>query len=59
MLVNFALIISILMALYLFSYAYIEGIRISDADQKVDGGITFIFSIMMAFSFSGITYLFI
>ncbi|MBM7586296.1 hypothetical protein JOC86_002838 [Bacillus pakistanensis] len=59
MLVDFALIISILMALYLFSYAYIEGIRISESDQKVDGGITFIFSIMMAFVFSGFTYLFI
>ncbi|MFS0646775.1 hypothetical protein [Siminovitchia sp. 179-K 8D1 HS] len=55
-----ALIISFLMAIYLFSYCYVEALRISDADadEKVEGG-TFLVMSIMAFVFSGFTYLFI
>ncbi|WP_222119473.1 hypothetical protein [Siminovitchia fortis] len=45
------------MALYLFSYSYIEAIRISNSDDKVEAG-TFIFMSCMAFVFSGFTYVF-
>ncbi|RST77693.1 hypothetical protein D4T97_004285 [Siminovitchia acidinfaciens] len=57
-LTTIALIISFLMALYLFSYSYIEGLRISNAEEKVEAG-TFIFMSCMAFVFSGFTYIFI
>jgi hypothetical protein len=55
-----ALIISFLMAMYLFAYCYLEALRISDADpdEKVEGG-TFLVMSIMAFVFSGLTYLFI
>lgn len=53
-----ALFLSFFMAIYLFSYSYIEALRISESDEKVYGG-TFIFSSAMAFVFSGFTYLFI
>ncbi|MFC5464280.1 hypothetical protein [Lederbergia graminis] len=58
MLTNIAFIITIIMTLYLFSYSYIEALRISDAEEKVYGG-TFIFSSIMAFVFSFMTYLFV
>lgn len=58
MLEKIALIIAVLTAVYLFSYSYIEALRISNSDGKVYGG-TFIFSSIMAFVFSAITYLFI
>jgi len=52
------LYVSFFMAIFLFLYAYIEALRISNAEDKVYGG-TFIFSIVMAFIFSGFTYTFI
>ncbi|MCJ8009484.1 hypothetical protein ACFFF5_18745 [Lederbergia wuyishanensis] len=58
MLTKIALIIAILMTVYLFSYSYIEALRISNSEERVTGG-TFIFSSIMAFVFSGLTYLFI
>lgn len=57
-LTHIGLYTSTLAAVYLFAYAYIEAIRISNATEKVYGG-TFIFSTVMAFVFSGFTYLFI
>ncbi|HBZ09418.1 MAG TPA: hypothetical protein DEO65_06010 [Bacillus bacterium] len=57
-LTSIALTISFLMALYLFSYSYIEALRISNSDEKVEAG-TFIFMSCMAFVFSGFTYMFI
>lgn len=56
MIQNFALYLSLIMAVYLFIYSFIEGIRISEAKDKVNGG-TFIFSTTMAILFSGFTYL--
>nr|WP_213089153.1 hypothetical protein [Siminovitchia thermophila]MBM7717587.1 hypothetical protein [Siminovitchia thermophila] len=54
-----ALVISFLMAIYLFSYCYVEALRISDTDvDKKEGG-TFLVMSIMAFVFSGLTYLFI
>lgn len=50
-----AVYLSLIMAVYLFSYSFIEGIRISNSEEKVSGG-TFIFSFTMAFIFSGFTY---
>lgn len=58
MLTKIALYIAIIMTVYLFSYSYIEALRISNSEEKVYGG-TFIFSSIMAFVFSGLTYLFI
>ncbi|HEY4552092.1 MAG TPA: hypothetical protein VIG80_02745 [Bacillaceae bacterium] len=58
MLPNIALAVALITAIYLFSYSYIEALRISNAEDKVYGG-TFIFSSIMAFVFSGLTYLFI
>lgn len=51
-----ALYLSLIMAIYLFIYSFIEGIRISEAEGKVSGG-TFIFSTSMAFLFSSFTYI--
>ncbi|KAF0815852.1 hypothetical protein KIS4809_5339 [Bacillus sp. ZZV12-4809] len=45
------------MAVFLFAYAYAEGIKIADSDEKVHGG-TFIFSVTAAFIFSALTYVF-
>ncbi|MFS0616027.1 hypothetical protein [Lederbergia ruris] len=58
MLAYVGLYTAIITAVYLFSYSYIEALRISNAEEKVYGG-TFIFSSIMAFVFSGLTYLFI
>ncbi|MBS4208574.1 hypothetical protein [Bacillus sp. FJAT-50079] len=58
MLTTIAFYVALIMAVYLFSYSYIEGIRISNTEGQVYGG-TFIFSSIMAFVFSGLTYLFI
>lgn len=57
MLQSFALYLSFIMALYLYSYAYIEGIKIADSEEKVHGG-TFIFSISAALIFSFFTFVF-
>jgi hypothetical protein len=48
--------LSLIMAVYLFIFSYIEGIRISNSEEKVSGG-TFIFSFPMAVIFSGFTYM--
>lgn len=42
------------MAIYLFIYAYIEGIKMANSEEKIYGG-TFIFSVVGAFVFSGLT----
>lgn len=51
-------LVSFFMAVFLFLYSYIEALKISNSEGKVYGG-TFIFSIVMAFIFSGFTYVFI
>ncbi|WP_075982700.1 hypothetical protein [Bacillus massilinigeriensis] len=56
MLQMIALYLSLIMALYLFVFSYIEGIKIANAEEKVHGG-TFIFSVVGAFIFSGLTSL--
>ncbi|MCR2823170.1 hypothetical protein [Lederbergia panacisoli] len=58
MLTNIALVIALVMTVYLFAYSYIEALKISNSEEQVYGG-TFIFSSIMAFVFSGLTYLFI
>ncbi|MBS4220906.1 hypothetical protein KHA96_21660 [Bacillus sp. FJAT-49711] len=58
MLTNIALVIALVMTVYLFAYSYIEALKISNSEERVYGG-TFIFSSIMAFVFSGLTYLFI
>lgn len=58
MLETVALYLSFFMALFLFTYSYIEGINIANSEGKVYGG-TFIFSVTGGFLFSGFTYLFI
>ncbi|KML35978.1 hypothetical protein ABE67_02185 [Cytobacillus firmus] len=52
-----ALYLSVIMAVFLFAYAYAEGIKIADSDEEVYGG-TFIFSVTAAFIFSALTYVF-
>ncbi len=58
MLIHAALIISFIMAIYLFAYSFVQAIKISESEHKVRGG-TFIFAVIMAFVFSSFTYLFI
>jgi len=45
------------MAVFLFGYSYIEGIKLMNSEGKVSGG-TFIFTVTSAFIFSGLTYTF-
>lgn len=54
MLQSVAIYLSLIMAIYLFVYSYIEGIRIANSDEKIHGG-TFILSVVGAFVFSGLT----
>lgn len=58
MLQTIALYLSLIMAVYLFLYAFFEGIKIADTDtdEKVYGG-TFILSIISAFVFSTFTFM--
>ena len=56
MLESAALYLSFIMAVYLFTFSYIEGIRIANSEEKVSGG-TFIFSFTSAVIFSGLTYI--
>ncbi|RLQ91082.1 hypothetical protein D9X91_21270 [Falsibacillus albus] len=58
MLIKTAFLISFFMALYLFSYSFIEGLKLGDKYGKPNI-VTFLFSFIMAFVFSGMTYLFI
>lgn len=58
MLETLALYLSVIMAVFLFSYSYAEGIRIANSDERAGGG-TFILSVTAAFIFSGLTYVFI
>ncbi len=51
----FALYLSFLMAVFLFAFSYIEGIKLMNSEGKVSGG-TFIFSVTSAFLFSAFTY---
>jgi hypothetical protein len=53
-----ALFLSVFMAVFLFSYAFVEGIKIANSKEKIYGG-TFIFSIIAGFAFSRLTYVFI
>lgn len=56
MLVDVALYLSFIMAIYLFTFTFIEGIRIANAEGKVNGT-TFIFTCTSAFIFSSLTYI--
>lgn len=56
MLESVALYLSFIMAIYLFIYSYIEGLKIANSEERVRGG-TFIFTITLAFIFSGFTYI--
>jgi hypothetical protein len=58
MIIKAALILSFIMAVYLFAVSFVQAIRISESQTEVRGG-TFIFSVIMAFVFSGLTYIFI
>lgn len=57
MLQTLALYLSLIMAIFLFLYAFFEGIKIADAEGKVQGG-TFILSVISAFIFSAFTFVF-
>nr|WP_295972615.1 hypothetical protein [uncultured Bacillus sp.] len=57
MLQTFALYLSLFMAIFLISYAYIEGLKIANAEGMVQGG-TFIFTVVSAFIFSSFTFIF-
>ena len=57
MLTNFALTVALLMTLYLFSYSYIEALRISNPGKRYMGHFHILF--YHGFVFSGIAYLFI
>lgn len=58
MLESIALYVSFLMAVFLFGYAYVEGLKIANTNGKAYGG-TFIFSVVSALIFSRLTYFFI
>ncbi|MGD6804301.1 hypothetical protein FZC79_17285 [Rossellomorea vietnamensis] len=58
MVVQAALILSFIMAIYLFAFSFVQAIQIGESETEVRGG-TFIFSVVMAFVFSGLTYVFI
>lgn len=51
-----ALYVAFFMAIYLFAFSFIEGIKIANSEEKVKGA-TFIFSCTSAFIFSGLTYI--
>ncbi|MEH6948897.1 hypothetical protein [Peribacillus asahii] len=51
------LLLSYLMALYLFSIAFIEGIKISNQNEKVNGS-TLIMSLLFALFFTRMAALF-
>ncbi|WP_257959307.1 hypothetical protein [Bacillus sp. V3-13] len=55
---TFALYLSLVMAIFLFAFAYFEAIKISNADGKICGG-TFILSLTSGFIFSGFTHIFL
>lgn len=57
MLESLALYLSFFMAIYLFIFSFIEGIKIANSTGQVRGE-TFIFSTTLAFIFSGLTYIF-
>ncbi|MGG4167814.1 hypothetical protein ABEW00_10135 [Rossellomorea vietnamensis] len=57
MLTTVALFLSFIMAVYLFSYSYVQALKICESTAPVRG-LTFIFSVVMAFVFSGFTYVF-
>ncbi|MGG0889699.1 hypothetical protein ACUXCC_003494 [Cytobacillus horneckiae] len=52
-----ALYLSVIMAIFLFSYSYVEGIKIANSEGKVYGG-TFIFTVTAGFIFSRLSYIF-
>ncbi len=57
MLESVALYLSFIMAVYLFIFSYIEGIRIANSDEKVQGG-KFIITFTLAVVFTGFTNIF-
>ena len=57
MLQTLALYLSLIMAILLFLYAFFEGIKIADSEEKVHGG-TFILTVTSAFIFSAFTFVF-
>ncbi|MGR3765487.1 hypothetical protein [Rossellomorea sp. NS-SX7] len=56
-LIDTAQYLSYFMAIYLFAYSYVTGLKISESTKPVRG-FTFILSVVMAFVFSGFTYTF-
>ncbi|MFS0863756.1 hypothetical protein [Fredinandcohnia sp. 179-A 10B2 NHS] len=48
------MVFSLAMCLFLFSYVYMEGLKISDSEGKIEASrfATFVVSIVMAFVFS-------
>lgn len=57
MLESVALYLSFIMAIYLFAFSFIEGIKIADSEEGKIRGVTFIFSFTFAVVFSGLTYI--
>ncbi|MBN8193489.1 hypothetical protein JI667_15165 [Bacillus sp. NTK074B] len=57
MLPDVALFLSFIMAVYLFAYSYVQALIICESTTPVRG-MTFIMSVVMAFVFSGFTYVF-
>ncbi|MBD8070540.1 hypothetical protein [Bacillus sp. PS06] len=51
----FAMFLSFIMCLFLISNAYMEGIRISNCEGKVQAG-SFIFSVTMGLVFAFLTF---
>ncbi|KSU59485.1 hypothetical protein AS034_18860 [[Bacillus] enclensis] len=49
--------LSYFMAIYLFAYSYVTGLKICESTKPVRG-LTFILSVVMAFVFSCFTYTF-
>lgn len=57
MLESVAFYLSFIMAVYLFAFSYIEGIKIANSEGKVLGG-TFLFTFILALIFSSFTHQF-
>jgi hypothetical protein len=55
---SFALYLSLIMAIFLFTVSYIEAIKIANSEGKVHGG-TFILTTVCGLLFSRFTYLFV
>lgn len=58
MLQSIALYLSLFMAILFFAFAYVEGLRIADSNEKVYGG-TSIFTVVFGFIFPRLSYVFL